>query len=104
MKFRVQIPAAHAPAASGASIYVYQAGTTVLVPSIYDASGNVLANPYVHPGGDIVFHLVNQAMVQVGVKPAGAAAPVIATIVPRLEKLWTYTFQKSGAAAQWVLT
>lgn len=105
MKFRVNTSTAEVPAAAGSQIYVYYAGTSVQVPSLFDNSGGTLANPYAHPGGMVSFQLPAQLKVNIGVKPAGAAAPVVSPIVPKLERQLTYTFQKSGGgAAQWVVS
>lgn len=104
MKFRVNASTKEIPAASGSSIYVFYAGTSVQVPALFDNSGNTLANPYSHPGGMVTFQLPAPAKVQIGVKPAGAASPVVSPIVPALERILTYTFQKSGSAAQWVVS
>lgn len=105
MKFRVNTSTREVPAAAGSQIYVYYAGTTVLHPALFDGSGNTLANPYSHPGGMVTFQLPAPAKVQIGVKPAGAASPVVSPIIPNLERQLTYTFQKSGgAASQWVVS
>lgn len=105
MKFRVNASSKEVPAASGSQIYVFYAGTAVQVPALFDNSGNTLANPYSHPGGMVTFQLPAPAKVQIGVKPAGAASPVVSPIIPNLERQLTYTFQKSGgAASQWVVS
>lgn len=108
MRFRVHIEKNLIPAAAGVQVYVYLEGTQVPLPvPIYaDASsGTVLGNPYTHTGGNIVFYLPYPLRVSIGIKPAGAAAPVIASVVAATDKAFTYGLHKAGGVpVGWVLT
>lgn len=108
MRFRIHIPPNLIPAAAGTQVYVYLEGTSVPVPfPIYadGSSSSTLANPYSHPGGPVVFHLPVQARVSIGLKPAGAASPVIAPVVAASDKVFAYSTMKAGGRpVEWVMT
>jgi hypothetical protein len=98
MRQQVNIPGKQIVAASGSQIYVYHAGTTVqIADTIYadSSSGTTRANPYSHPGGNIVFYLARDLNVDIGVKPAGAAAPVTSPAGPTAQSA-NYGLLKSG--------
>jgi len=96
---QVNIPAKQIPAAAGSQIYVYHAGTTVqIADTIYadSSSATTRANPYSHPGGNIVFYLARDLAIDVGVKPSGAASPVSSPAGVASTQVANYGLMKSG--------
>jgi hypothetical protein len=96
---QVHMPGKQVPAAAGSQIYVYHAGTTVqIVDTIYaDASSAATrSNPYSHPGGDVVFYLARELAIDIGVKPAGAAAPVVSQAGAATTQAASYGVMKAG--------
>lgn len=98
MRHRINIPDKQITAAAGSQVFVYHAGTTVqIIDTIYaDASSaTTRANPYSHPGGNIVFYLARDVAIDVGVKPAGAANPVVQSGVTTTQSA-NYGLAKAG--------
>jgi hypothetical protein len=106
MRFQVSIPPNLIPAAAGASIHVYEAGTTNhLAQTLYadGSSSATLSNPYTHPGGKVNFFTTQPVRLQIGVQPSGAPAPVIAPAVSTV-KVPSYSLLKAaGQPVAWVL-
>lgn len=99
MRQQFNIPAKKIPAAAGSQIYVYHAGTSVQIADtifVDSSSGSTLANPYSHPGGNIVFYLTRDLAIDIGVKPSGAAAPVVSQAGVVSTQVANYGLHKIG--------
>jgi hypothetical protein len=100
MRQQVNIPGKQITAAAGSQIYVYHAGTTVqIADTLYadSSSATTLANPYSHPGGNIVFYLARELNIDIGVKPAGAAAPASTPAGVTSTQVANYGLHKAGS-------
>lgn len=106
MRQQIHISAKQIPAVAGSQVYVYHAGTTVqIVDTIYadSSSATTRSNPYSHPGGDIVFYLARELAIDIGVKPAGAASPVVSQAGAATTQSANYGLMKAGGVpTEWI--
>jgi hypothetical protein len=106
MRHQVNIPGKQLTAAAGSQVFVYHAGTTVQIADTIFAdasSAATRANPYSHPGGNVVFYLARDVVIDVGVKPAGAANPVVQSGVTTTQSANYGLLRNAGQPADWFL-